>query len=57
MKALSILLVIAGAGSLASPAIFRDTSFPIETVAPLFGILFIGVGGAMLVADKICSKR
>lgn len=57
VKVLSILLLVLALGSFVVPLFFKSGDSALVALLPLLGILFLGVGAAMIVAEKICSKK
>jgi hypothetical protein len=57
VKILSMLFLAVGILSFVVPAVFKSGDPSLVALMPLLGILFLGVGGGMIVAEKICAKK
>lgn len=57
MKLLATVFLVVGVLSFVVPAVFKSGDPSLVALMPLLGILFLGVGGAMIVAEKICAKK
>lgn len=57
VKILSLVFLVVGILSFVVPSVFKSGDPSLVALMPLLGILFLGVGGAMIVAEKICAKK
>ncbi len=57
MKVLPFALLPLGVVCFLLPAFFETEGAPLISMGPMLGILFVGVGAAILVANAVCSKK